>query len=115
MTPEQKQELRERFERWIKKVLPEGRIVRLKADDPVLDGLFKVDPFNIPGYSAEPAQIVGIYEKNDPQRRLLLVANYWATLGHMWRYVGSDLGSGIEQGGVVYRLGLNYLLYGLSH
>ena len=105
----------ERFEQWMKKVLPDGRVIHLPASDPVFDGFFKLDPTDLPGYSAEPAQIAGIYQDNDPTKRLLVVANYWATLGQTWRYVSTDLGSGIEQGGAEYRMGLNTLIYSLTH
>lgn len=104
-----------RFELWIKKVLPNGRIVFLSGTDPILDGFFKIDPGSIYAFCDSPAQIVGIYDRNDPLRRLLVVGNYRATIGHMWRFVGAGLGSGIDEGGQAYRLGMNYLLYGLSH
>ena len=62
-----------------------------------------------------PGQVVGLYEENDSSKRLLVVANYRTTLGQYWRYVGHGFGSGIERGGAAYKLGLNYLIYGLSH
>ena len=106
-----------RFEQWMERVLPKGRIVLLPADDPIFDGFFKVDPAIVPGAegSSQPMQIVGIYEDNDPSKRLMVVGNYWGALGHKWRYVNNDLGSGIEEGGAAYKLGLNYLIYALSH
>ncbi len=114
-TPEHCELAIQRFEEWMKRVLPEGRVVTLSATDPIFDGFFKIDPLNIPGFSAAPTQIVGIYEDNDPSKRLLVVGTYWNALGHFWRYVSNDIGSGIEQGGASYRLGLNYFIYALSH
>lgn len=114
-TPEHCELAIQRFEQWMTKVLPGARVVRLDQKDPVFDGFFKVDPFNIPGWGSGPAQITGIYQDNDPTKRLLVVCDYWTTLGQYWRYVGNDVGNGIDQGGPAYRLGLNYLIYGLSH
>jgi hypothetical protein len=105
----------ERFERWMEKVMPNARIVPIPATDPIFDGFFKIDPTNVPGFSSSPAQIVGIYQDNDPKKRLLVVGNYWTALGHKWRYVNTGLGSGLEGGGVAYKLGLNYMIYALSH
>ncbi len=105
----------ERFETWLKRLLPESRVVPLEASTPVLDGFFQVDPNGVKAFCSVPARLMGVYEKNDPTRRLLLVGNYIATIGHMWRFAGDDIGSGIDGGGSSYRLGLNYLLYGLSH
>lgn len=116
-TPEHCELAIQRFEEWMKRVLPDGRIVLLDPKDPVFDGFFKIDPTNVPGFSSAPAQIVGIYENNDPNKRLLVIGNYWNALGQYWRYAGNDIGSGLGEGGqgVAYRLGLNYMIYGLSH
>ncbi len=105
----------ERFETWIKRVIPGAKVMPLPASHPVFDGFFKVDPADAPGWSEAPAQISGLYLDNDPTKRLLVVANYWSTLGQYWRYVESGYGSGLERGGMAYKLGLNYLMYGLSH
>ncbi len=100
----------------MKRVLPESRVVPVNASDPLFDGFFKVDPANVPGFgSSKSAQVMGVYEDNDPSKRLMVVAMYRTTLGHKWRYVSNDLGSGIEEGGAAYRLGINTYIYGLSH
>ncbi len=114
-TPEHCQLAIDRFEAWMERVLPQGRVVQLTASNPVFDNFFQLTPTTVPGVTAEPAIIMGIYQNNDPTRRLLVVAHYWTALGHMWRYVDSGLGSGIEQGGPSYQMGLNELMYGLSH
>lgn len=103
-----------RFEAWMRRVLPGSRIVPLAASSPIFSTPFRVDPGTVPGASHAPAKIVGIYENNDSTKRLLMVANYGATLGRYWRY-GPYRASDEQWSRPAFRLGLNYLIYGLSH
>jgi hypothetical protein len=106
----------EAFEAVMQRVLPQARIVPILPTDPVFDGFFTIDPEQVLDLGERgPADIRGAYENNDPTKRLLFVANYKTSLGHKMRFVDTDLGSGIERGGMAYKLGLNYLIYGLSH
>lgn len=105
----------ERFETWIQRVLPGHRVVPIMRTDPLFDGFMLVDPSEVPGVGTEVAQVVGVYEDNDSSRRLLVIANYRTALGQFWRYVSNDIGSGIENGGAAYKLGLNYFIYGFTH
>jgi hypothetical protein len=116
-TPEHCELAIERFERWMEKVMPNARIVPIPATDPLFDGFFKIDPTTVPAAagSRQPGQVVGVYQDNNPEKRLMVVGNYWTALGHNWRYVGTGLGSGLEKGGVAYKLGINYMIYALSH
>lgn len=110
-----------RVEQWMKRVLPEGKLVPVPATDPLFDGFFHINPEDVPGYGATGsggASIWGIYENNDPTKRLMAIATYRGLLGHHWRWVGgtgSGLGEGDSPSGKAYRLGLNILVYGLSH
>lgn len=49
-TPEHCELAIQRFEEWMKRVLPGAHVVPLVASDPVFDGFFKVDPLGIPGW-----------------------------------------------------------------
>jgi hypothetical protein len=110
-----------RVEAWMKRVLPEGNLVPIPATDPLFSGFFHINPEDVPGFGATVeggASLWGIYERNDPTRRLLTVVAYRGILGHHWRWVGgtgSGLGEGNSPSGKAYRLGLNILVYGLSH
>ena len=107
----------QRFETWIKRVLPKAQIIRISEADPIFNGFFKVDPTSMQPFceGGGSADLVGIYEDNDPTKRLMVVGTYRASLGEAWRYNGEGLGSGIEAGGAAYRIGMNYFIYGLSH
>lgn len=109
-----------RLEAWMKRVLPEGKLVPISASDPIFDGFFQIKPEDVPGAQGgtQHADLYGIYRDNDPTKDLMAVATYRGVLGHHWRWVGgtgSGLGEGDTPSGKAYRLGLNILIYGLSH
>jgi hypothetical protein len=110
-----------RVETWMKRVLPEGQLVPLPPTDPIFQSFFEIDPQDVPGFGSSAdngGTIYGIYENNDPTRRLMTIVTYRGILGHHWRWKGgpgSGLGEGDSPSGKAYRLGLNILLYGLSH
>lgn len=110
-----------RVEQWMKRVLPEAKLVPVPASDPIFAGFFQLNPGDVPapvGAEQAHAELYGIYRDNDPAKRLMVVATYRGILGHHWRWVGgtgSGLGEGDTPSGKAYRLGLNILIYGLSH
>jgi hypothetical protein len=41
-----------RVEAWMKRVLPEGKLVLIPATDPLFSGFFQINPEDVPGYGA---------------------------------------------------------------
>jgi len=56
----------------------------------------------------------GIFEDNDPSRRLIVVANYDNDVPEYWERSAQGLFP-FHASDEAYKLGVNYLLYGLSH
>lgn len=106
------------FENWMTRVLPGIRPVHITRSDPIFESFFGVDPDQVPGLSqGPPGEVYGFYQDNDPARRLMVVASYRTRLGEYWRF-GTGVGNGLGDGTAAqaaYKLGLNYLIYGLSH
>ena len=56
----------------------------------------------------------GIFEDNDPTKRLLVIANRDNDLGEYWEF--SDTGyAPVDLSNEAYKLGVNYLVYGMTH
>ena len=56
----------------------------------------------------------GMFEGNDPNKRLLAIANYNNDISEYWEY--SDTGfAPVSETNEAYKLGVNYLVYGLTH
>jgi hypothetical protein len=56
----------------------------------------------------------GIFENNDPSKRLIAVANVDGDLSEYWEF--SDTGfAPVDLNNEAYKYGINYVIYGLTH
>ena len=105
----------ENFEMQLLRLLPKARLVPLDVSHPIFSEAFfriKSLDFDEP-YGAQPVYL-GVYEDNDPRKRLLLIANYNNDIGEYWEW--SDMGYvPIELSNEAYKLGVNYVMYAITH
>jgi hypothetical protein len=107
------------FEEKMHKVLPGAVFVRLDASHPIFHAFFDLDdlaPLTVGNYRARraPSVYYGIFEDNDPTKRLMVIANYNNDIGEYWEW--SDTGFfPIELSNEAYKLGVNYVIYALTH
>jgi hypothetical protein len=105
------------FERAMRMVLPEGKIVPLEVSHPVFQSFFHIatlDGMTHPDNGTSKAQYLGIYEDNDPTRRLLVVINYNNDIGDYMEWSGQGVYA-INFSNDAYKLATNYIVYGLTH
>ena len=103
------------FAEQIRKVLPDVRLVPLDTTHPIFDSFFHIESldFDHPNYPVK-AQFYGIFEDNDPAKRLMAIVNYNNDIGDYWEW--SDEGFlPIALSNQAYRLGVNYVVYAMSH
>lgn len=102
------------FEMQMRRVLPEGRLVRLSVDHPIFDSFYKIETLESPDpvYGAQP-EYYGIFEDNDPTKRLMVIVNYNQDLSEYWEWSGMGYFS-IDLSNEAYKLGVNYIIYALS-
>lgn len=103
------------FESQMRRVLPDGRFVRLDRTHPIFDTFFQIkdiDAIVHPMYGLRPSYY-GIFEDNDPAKRLMVVANFDNDVPEYWEWSGEGLYP-FDASNEAYKLGVNYLLYGLT-
>lgn len=111
------------FEREIKKVFPDRPIRDVPLSDPIFHCLFDIEElFQVPGlqylYSGRTyerdgynARYAGIY---DDSGRIMVMINFNQDLGDAWEW--ADLPQYPERyTSQAYRLGVNYIVYALTH
>ena len=103
------------FESQMLKVLPQARIVRLDVSHPIFDSFFHITSLDYRHpYFGHPSEFYGIFEDNDPSKRLMVIVNYNNDIGDYWEW--SDAGFlPIELSNEAYKLGVNYLIYAMTH
>ncbi len=103
------------FEQRMREVLPDGRLVRLDASHPIFHSFFDIERLDHRHpYWNYAAEFYGIFEDNDPAKRLMVVVNYNNDIGESWEW--SDTGFiPIDLSNEAYKLGVNYIVYALTH
>ena len=104
------------FEYQIKRVFPGVILYPLTVEHPVFRSFFELEDLDffdprLPFYSPK---IYGIFEDNDPKKRLMVAVNYNMDVGDFWEW--SDRGfypEHLTEKG--FKLGLNYLIFGLMN
>lgn len=94
--------------------LPEAHWVQLDSTHPVFHSFFEIDDLNyLTSYNGYPTYY-GIFEQNDPRKRLMAIANRDNDLGEYWEF--SDQGFvPVDLSNQAYKFGVNYFIYGLTH
>ena len=96
-----------------RQVLPEARWVPLEATHPIFHSFFEINSLDIEGFYGQ-AEWTGIFEDNDPGKRLLAVANYNHDLGELWEF--SETGYlPVDLTNEAYKFGVNYVMYAMTH
>jgi hypothetical protein len=103
------------FEAQLRRALPGARLVRLDASHPIFDSFFRIESLDYyhPYFGNPPSEFYGVFEDNDPAKRLMVVVNYNNDLSEYWEW--SDQGFfPIDISNDAYRLGVNYIIYGMT-
>ena len=103
------------FEAQMRRVLPDARFVRLDNTHHIFDTFFqirKIDAIVHPMYGLAPSYF-GIFEDNDRSKRLMVVANFDNDIPEYWEWSGEGLYP-FDASNEAYKLGVNYLIYGLT-
>jgi uncharacterized protein DUF4159 len=100
----------------MKRVLPKAVWLPVAPDHAVWDSFFRIDEEDLqrPGTYGPPVQYLGIFEDNDPTKRLMVIANWNNDIGDAWQW--SDQGFlPIDLTNEAYKLGVNYVMYAMTH
>jgi hypothetical protein len=103
------------FEDRILEVLPDARIVELDATHPIFHSFFEINALDhTHPYYGLKSIFYGIFEDNDPEKRLIAIVNYNNDIGESWEW--SETGYiPIELSNEAYKLGVNYIVYAMTH
>jgi len=104
------------FEAAMKRVDPSWRFVDLQASHPIFHSFFEIDRLDIipQAYIAGQPIFRGLFENNDPSKRLQMIVNYNTDVSQFWEWSGTGLRP-IDDTNEAYKLGVNYIVYGLTH
>ena len=104
------------FEAQMRRILPGGRFVKLDNTHQIFNSFFQVQDIDaiVHPMSGIRPSYYGVFEDNDPARRLMVVANYDNDVPEYWEWSGEGLYP-FDTSNEAYKLGVNYIIYGLLH
>jgi hypothetical protein len=104
------------FEEQMRRVLPGGRLVQLDNTHRIFNSFFQIRNLDqiVHPMSGNRPRYLGIFEDNDPSKRLMVVANFDNDVPEYWEWSGQGLFP-FDASNEAYKLGVNYLIYGLTH
>jgi hypothetical protein len=104
------------FEDNMARVMPDGRFVDLDVSHPIFRQFFEIESLDIfpQAYNAGRPIFRGLFEDNDPSKRLSMFVAYNTDISQFWEWSNRGLRP-IEQTNEAYKLGVNAIIYGLTH
>jgi len=104
------------FEANMRRVFPAARFLEMAPSHPVFHSFFEIETLaGFPqAYNAGPAVFRGMFQDNDPSKRLQMIVNYNTDISQFWEWSGRGFRP-FDETNEAYKLGVNYLIYGLTH
>ena len=103
------------FEAQFLRALPDARFIELGFDHPIFHAFFELDTVNLPhpSVAVQPGYF-GVFEHNDPGGRMMALVNYNSDVAEYWEWSGAGVFP-VDTTNDAYKLGVNYLVYALTH
>jgi Domain of unknown function (DUF4159) len=103
------------LEEQMRRVIPDGRWTQLDATHPIFHSFFEIDDLaKLTSYGEMMPTYYGMFENNDPRRRLIAIANRDNDIGEYWEFSDTGLDP-VDLSNEAYKYGVNYFIYGLTH
>ena len=103
------------FESNMKRAMPEARFYDLSISHPIFHSFFDIETLDVPqAYVGGDPVFRGLFEDNDPSKRLQMIVNFNTDISQFWEWSGTGLRA-IADTNESYKLGVNYIIYGMTH
>jgi hypothetical protein len=106
------------FEQNMNRVLPGVKFFDMEMTHPIFHAFFEISAKildNFPqAYNSGRPVFKGVYQDNDPSKRLLMIVNYNTDISQFWEWSGRGLRP-VDETNEAYKLGVNYLFYAMTH
>jgi hypothetical protein len=104
------------FEANMRQAMPEARLLEMDVKHPIFHSFFEIASLEIipQAYNSGPPVFRGVFEDNDRTKRLQMIVNYNTDISQFWEWSSVGLRP-IDQTNEAYKLGVNYIVYGMTH
>jgi uncharacterized protein DUF4159 len=104
------------FAAQMQRVMPGAKFFDLDASHPLFHTFFEINDLDIvpQAYVMGRPIFRGLFEDNDQTKRLQMIVDYNTDVSQFWEWSGTGLRP-ISDTNEAYKLGVNYIIYGLTH
>ncbi len=104
------------LESQMNRVFPQARWVDMSMEHPIFHSFYDIASMDIipQYYDSGTAMIRGLFEDNDPAKRLIAIANFNTDMSEFWEFSDSGFRA-IDETNEAFKLGVNYIIYGITH
>ncbi len=105
------------FEAQMNRVFPRAVWYPMKVEHPIFHAFYDIENLDlIPQYFQNYGTPVfrGLFEDNDPKKRLIAIANYNTDISEFWEFADDGI-KPIADTNEAFKLGVNYIIYGITH
>jgi hypothetical protein len=101
-------------ERW-REAFPEIQLQEIAKTHPIFDAFYDIRDIPLPnGGYGNGGTWIAAFEDNDPNKRLLAIANYNSDLGELMEFSDTEFVA-IDMSNTAYKIMLNYVIYAMTH
>jgi hypothetical protein len=99
----------------MRQVVPELQWIQIDVAHPIFQTFFELKVLDVPHPSVEVTpRYMALFADNDPGGRMIALANHNSDLAEYWEWSAEGLYSE-DPTNNAYRLGVNYIVYGMTH
>jgi hypothetical protein len=105
------------FESNVKRAFPDEKFLPVDISHPIFaDSFFRIESFDIipQSYDRNRPEFYGLFENNDPAKRMMMMVNYSTDISDFWEFSATGFRP-IDESNEAYKLGVNYIMYGVTH
>jgi hypothetical protein len=97
------------------RVLPDHRWFEIDVTHPIFHAFFEMKRIDYPHPTvAVIPSYFAMFEDNDPAKRIMVLANYNNDLAEYWEWSATGMFP-VDMTNEAYKLGVNYIVYGVTH
>ena len=97
------------------RVLPEYRPIKIDVSHPIFHTFFDMTTIDFPHPLVNVMPVYyGLFENNDPNDTMVAIINHNNDIAEYWEWSGTGFFP-VDTSNEAYKLGVNYIIYGLTH
>ena len=101
----------------VNRAIPGAELLPMDIQHPIFHCFFEIETFDIVPQAYDSfvrPSFLGLFEENNPKKRLLAIVNYNTDISQFWEFSGRGYFP-VDESNQAFKLGVNYIIYGLTH